>query len=701
MLLAGSSALINSNRLVLAQQRINSGSYPMSSPYPTIPTSSYPRTSSYPTSSYSTTNLYPRTSSYPTSNSYPTTTPTSDIVPPDTQITSAVDSIGKPIQNGGTTTANSIVFTFRGIDNIASGVSNFQCSYDNRPYSACGSQINLPGLTVGGHSFAVVAIDLASNMDRSPAFFTWTVTKAQESSSTSSSSQLSTSKQSDNTNPSAGEQKSAQSQITKRSTQSPTLAAAAATCSVDLCVNPGETATFQVACTNPDSRVLVTCIMTSGPPGATFSSTTGNPAVGTMTWTNVGPPGTYQASFQAITVSCPSDIICIDSPVVTFTILVNHPPVANAGSDQTDVKPGDTVTLNGAGSSDADNEPLTYSWTQTAGPSVTLSDASSSNPTFTAPQVDTETTLTFELTVSDGKVDSEPATVNIIISVNHPPVANAGSDQTVTSGDTVTLNGAGSSDPDGDPLTYTWSQSAGPSVALSDAHSVNPTFTASDIETETTLTFQLTVNDGKVDSQPSSVSITVRPNSDKCDSQANAFDKSSSDSCCTTPTTLVLRNDRPYSFQASTLVGASKNFIKPNLGIAGLTTWTEPVDSGTVTDPKTGRIVCMASLTEQVTVQLPIWTNVGALCPAIQTEWSKFLPIVSGYEQQHVDLVKKTLDDFAKKVIGKTPAQANALELKLYTKLQQDSDKIDKSGKHTYDSSKWPAIDSSCRSTKP
>jgi hypothetical protein len=52
------------------------------------------------------------------------------------------------------------------------GVSNFQCSLDNRPYSSCGSQISLPGLNAGGHGFAVSAVDSVGNIDRSPAFFT-------------------------------------------------------------------------------------------------------------------------------------------------------------------------------------------------------------------------------------------------------------------------------------------------------------------------------------------------------------------------------------------------------------------------------------------------------------------------------------------------------------------------------------------------
>ncbi|WP_458720650.1 PKD domain-containing protein [Candidatus Nitrosocosmicus sp. R] len=54
------------------------------------------------------------------------------------------------------------------------------------------------------------------------------------------------------------------------------------------------------------------------------------------------------------------------------------------------------------------------------------------------------------------------------------PTANAGSDQSVDSGDAVLLDGSGSSDPRNETLTYKWIQPAGPSVSLSDATSVIP-----------------------------------------------------------------------------------------------------------------------------------------------------------------------------------------------------------------------------------
>ena len=62
------------------------------------------------------------------------------------------------------------------------------------------------------------------------------------------------------------------------------------------------------------------------------------------------------------------------------------------------------------------------------------------------------------------------------VSVNQAPIANAGSDQTVTEGATVTVVGSGSSDPDDGIASYRWSQTGGSPVTLSDPLTVNPTF---------------------------------------------------------------------------------------------------------------------------------------------------------------------------------------------------------------------------------
>ena len=77
------------------------------------------------------------------------------------------------------------------------------------------------------------------------------------------------------------------------------------------------------------------------------------------------------------------------------------------------------------------------------------------------------------------------------------PIADAGPDQTVGNGASVKLDGSKSTDPDGDPLTYAWVQTAGPQVMLTGETSATPTFAAPTVQADTTLTFQLTVSDGK------------------------------------------------------------------------------------------------------------------------------------------------------------------------------------------------------------
>jgi hypothetical protein len=99
----------------------------------------------------------------------------------------------------------------------------------------------------------------------------------------------------------------------------------------------------------------------------------------------------------------------------------NQPPVANAGSNQT-VVVGTLVTLNGTASFDPDNgpSPLTFSWTQTSGPAITLAGANTATPSFT-PVI--AGTYVFSLVVNDGADNSAPASVTITVVPSTPPVA--------------------------------------------------------------------------------------------------------------------------------------------------------------------------------------------------------------------------------------------------------------------------------------
>lgn len=112
----------------------------------------------------------------------------------------------------------------------------------------------------------------------------------------------------------------------------------------------------------------------------------------------------------------------LDSPTDQVTITVkqgNKAPVANAGTDQA-VNEGALVTLNGTASADPDNDVMTYKWTPPAG--ITLSSTTVNKPTFTAPEVTSNTPYTFSLVVNDGTTDSPADQVEITVkNVDHPP----------------------------------------------------------------------------------------------------------------------------------------------------------------------------------------------------------------------------------------------------------------------------------------
>lgn len=200
---------------------------------------------------------------------------------------------------------------------------------------------------------------------------------------------------------------------------------------------------------------------------------------------------------------------------------VNNPPVASVSNDSLAVAEEAVVTLDGSPSYDPDAEPITFAWVQTAGQAVTLSEPADSMPSFDAPLVGPlGELLTFELTVSDG-IDYSTVTVKVLVeNVNHLPTADAGFDQTVDENSPVTLDGSASSDLDGDPLDYTWSQLEGTTVALSDPYGATPTFTAPSVGPGgETLVFRLTVDDGYGGSASDEVEIFVQDTNDppSCD----------------------------------------------------------------------------------------------------------------------------------------------------------------------------------------
>ena len=198
---------------------------------------------------------------------------------------------------------------------------------------------------------------------------------------------------------------------------------------------------------------------------------------------------------------------------VTITIQdvpANNPPTVDAGQDQT-VDEGDAVTLSGT-ASDPEGDHLTYLWSHDSALPITVSNATSQLTTFTAPAVNSDVTVTFVLSVSDGTNTDVTDQVTITIQdvpINNPPTVDAGQDQTVDEGDAVTLSGT-ASDPEGDHLTYLWSHDSALSITVSNATSQLTTFTAPAVDSDATVTFVLSVSDGTNTDVTDHVTVTIQ-----------------------------------------------------------------------------------------------------------------------------------------------------------------------------------------------
>ena len=190
-----------------------------------------------------------------------------------------------------------------------------------------------------------------------------------------------------------------------------------------------------------------------------------------------------------------------DSDADEVVVTVNTAPVASAGSDQS-VLAGAKVWLDGTGSRDVDGDVLTYKWDAPAG--IVLTDPSTTTPQFVA---ENPGEYRFVLVVNDDQAESTPDEVVITVSqANRAPIADAGPDQIVEEDSRVELDGSGSSDPDGDIITYSWVQVTGPIADLSESGRAVTWFT---VPSPATYSFALVVNDGQLTSEPDEMVVVA------------------------------------------------------------------------------------------------------------------------------------------------------------------------------------------------
>lgn len=201
-----------------------------------------------------------------------------------------------------------------------------------------------------------------------------------------------------------------------------------------------------------------------------------------------------------------------DPSTVTVTAAIaNSAPVANPGINQ-NVVVGSLVRLDGTGSTDANDDMLTFKWillSKPEGSNAVLTAAWSPVPKFTA---DVIGTYVVGLAVNDGKVDSVQQGMTVTAAVqNSVPVANAGANQNVvvSTTDDVVLDGTASSDANNDFLTYKWVLISKPDLSTATLVGSTASKASFKADKEGTYVATLLVNDGKADSEVVATTVTA------------------------------------------------------------------------------------------------------------------------------------------------------------------------------------------------
>jgi hypothetical protein len=173
----------------------------------------------------------------------------------------------------------------------------------------------------------------------------------------------------------------------------------------------------------------------------------------------------------------------------------SEPPVAEAGADVT-LSVGSEAVLDASGSSDPDGDSLEYAWAFVSKPGASEAALEPSEGVITSFVLDVPGTYEVELTVTDGERE---AMDTVVVRANRAPVADAGADTETEVGELVELDGSGSSDPDGDELSYGWEVVSAPNggdVQLENADQVAAEFTP---DQAGLYVVELTVDDGTVE----------------------------------------------------------------------------------------------------------------------------------------------------------------------------------------------------------
>ncbi len=318
----------------------------------------------------------------------------------------------------------------------------------------------------------------------------------------------------------------------------------------------------------------------------------------------------------SLTVSDASGNVSAASLVVVTVSSTSAKPIANCGGDQSaDVSA--RVDLDGSASSDPEGAALKYAWTLSSTPdgdtmgSSDVYNASSAHASFVP---DMAGVYIVALAVSDGESWSDPAYCSIKVgSGNLPPVADAGTSKALSpcTEHHYALDGYGSYDPEGAPITYAWTVVSVPAGSTSsqssfnDATLPNPTF-AWDIPGD--YTFELQVNDGTQVSAPDVVVLTFHDVADNSPPIANAGSDQtiSHDPDCTTASYTFTCDDCPSD--DATLDGTASD--DPVDGDTLQFDWTESTGTLAIESPNSAktRVIAPSFPAERNVAETKSWT---------------------------------------------------------------------------------------------
>ena len=324
---------------------------------------------------------------------------------------------------------------------------------------------------------------------------------------------------------------------------------------------------------------------------------------------DTGTDGAYHVTVQV------SDGANTDSGDLTVTLAnVNEAPTAGAGDDQTSVVQDSTVTLAGSGMDPDADDTLSYAWTKTAGPAVTLNNAEMATATFTAPSgLTTDAAFTFKLKVTDAGGLFHEDSVAVTVKGSDPAATIAAGTSPVTEGTAATFTVSLDKDATESlsvTVTVTESESmlsgtppTSVAFAVGDRTKTVTAATADDavIETDSTVTAALGTGSDYTLGTASSVEVTVKDD-DTATWQVSAAEASIDEGDATT-LTVAVANGKTFAGEQSialtvsgTAAGSDYSLTSSPLALAaGSSLVTATLTAADDTDEESAETVTVAA----------------------------------------------------------------------------------------------------------